>query len=141
VRIDRANYKAQVADAIKVLVAARDEFVRAGYEVQTVRITTQPFADYTRGLSQTDALKFLREYADYLAGESKRIGTSIAPDIGPAMIADSDSPVATELLTEALSTGSELNASIIVSGDDGIHWNAVRGGGAVDQARCRTQRE
>jgi uncharacterized protein (UPF0210 family) len=126
VRIDRANYKTQVGDAIKVLVATRDEFVRAGYEVQTVRITTQPFADYTRGLSQAEALKFLREYADYLAGESKRIGTSIAPDIGPAMIVGNESTAATELLTEALSTGSELNASIIVSGDDGIHWNAVR---------------
>jgi uncharacterized protein (UPF0210 family) len=126
VRIDRANYKAQVADAIKVLVAARDEFVRAGYEVQTVRITTQPFADYTRGLSQTEALKFLREYADYLAGESKRIGTSIAPDIGPAMISGNESEAATELLTEALSTGSDLNASLIVASEDGIHWNAVR---------------
>jgi uncharacterized protein (UPF0210 family) len=126
VRIDRANYKKQVGEAIRVLVAARDAFVHEGYEVQTVRITTQPFSDYTRGLGQAEALKFLREYADYLAGEAKRIGTSIAPDIGPAMIADGDSPVATELLTEALSTGSELNASLIVAGDDGVHWNAVR---------------
>jgi hypothetical protein len=131
VRIDRANYKAQVAEAIKVLVAARDEFVKAGYEVQTVRITTQPFADYTRGLSQAKALAFLREYANYLAGESKRIGTQIAPNIGPAMMSDSDDPAAVELLTEALSTGVRVNSSIIVAGDDGIHWNAVRAAAKV----------
>src|ERR1041385_933564 len=126
VRIDRTNYKSQVGDAIKVLVAARDEFVKAGYEVQTVRITTQPFTDYTRGMNQAQALAFLREYIKYLGDESKRIGTSIAPNIGPAMVSDNDDPAAAELLTEALSTGLDANASIIMAGDDGIHWNAVR---------------
>src|SRR5512132_562655 len=76
VRIDRADYKSQVSDALKVLVAARDAFVREGYEVQTVRITTQPFPDYTRGLTKEVALAFVREFDKYVSGESKRIGTS-----------------------------------------------------------------
>ena len=126
VRIDRTNYKRQAGDAIKVLVAARDAFVKEGYEVQTVRVTTQPFPDYTRGLSQAQALAFLRDYTKYLAEESKRIGTSIAPNIGPAMMKEGDSAEAAELLTEAFSTGLDANASIIVSGEDGIHWDAVR---------------
>ena len=124
VRIDRANYNAQVQDALKVLVAARDAFVKEGYEVQTVRITTQPFADYTRGLSKAEALAFVRELDKYVDGESKRIGTSIALNIGPAMIEADEGAV--ELLTQLLSTGLSANASLIVAGDDGVHWNAVR---------------
>jgi uncharacterized protein (UPF0210 family) len=126
VRIDRANYKTQVGDAIKVLAAARDAFVKEGYEVQTVRITTQPFADYTSGLKKGEGLAFLREFDKYVSGESKRIGTGIALNIGPAMMPGREDPAAVELLTELLSTGLEANASLIVVGDDGIHWNAVR---------------
>lgn len=126
VRIDRSNYKAQVGDAIKVLVAARDAFVKEGYEVQTVRITTQPFPDYTRGLSREQALAFVREFDKFVKDESKRIGTSIALNVGPAMMPGKEDPAAAEWLTELLSTGLDANASLIVAGDDGIHWDAVR---------------
>jgi uncharacterized protein (UPF0210 family) len=125
VRIDRANYRGQVADALEVLVAARDAFVKEGYEVQTVRITTQPFADYTRGLKKEQALAFLREYDSFVGGEATRIGTGIARNIGPAMMSDADDAAATEFLTEALSTGVGVDASLIVAGDDGVHWSAV----------------
>ncbi len=126
IRLDRAQYRQQVGDALKMLLAVRDEFSKAGYETETVRITTQPFPEYTRGLSRSDAVAFLREYDAFLAGESKRIGLEIDPNIGPAMMQDSDDPAAAELLTDVLSSGVQLNASIIVAGDDGIHWNAVR---------------
>jgi uncharacterized protein (UPF0210 family) len=42
------------------------------------------------------------------------------------MMSDSDDPAGAELLTDALNSGLKLNASIIVAGEDGIHWNAVR---------------
>ena len=126
VRIDRANYKQEIGEAEKVLVAARDEFVREGYEVQTVRIVTQPFPDYTRGLSQGQALAFVREFDKYVDSEAKRIGTPIALNIGPAMMPGREDPASVDLLTELLSTGLSANASLIVAGDDGIHWNAVR---------------
>lgn len=61
---------------------------KAGYEVESVRITTQPFTDYTRGLSRDDALAFLREYDAFIEAESKGAGVEIDPNIGPAMIAD-----------------------------------------------------
>jgi hypothetical protein len=38
----------------------RETIQAAGYEVQGIRITTQPFPDYTRGLSRAEALKVLR---------------------------------------------------------------------------------
>ena len=44
IRMDRQNYKAQVADALKMLNAAKAEFVKAGYVVETVRITNSALA-------------------------------------------------------------------------------------------------
>src|SRR2546421_1213799 len=78
VKIDRANYKTQLADANKMLAAAKAEYVKAGYEVETVRITTQPFPQYLKSLSDADALGLLNAL-DKLAGDG-----GYAFDIGPA---------------------------------------------------------
>ncbi|HZQ91069.1 MAG TPA: DUF711 family protein [Terriglobales bacterium] len=125
VRLDRTNYKQQVADALSVLGQARRAFEQRGYTVQSVRITTQPFPDYVRGLSREQALAFFREYDDFLKAEGKRQRIEIAPNIGPAMLNDNDDPAMADLLGEVLSTTS-LNASLHVAGDDGIHWKSVR---------------
>ena len=44
VRLDRSTYEAQIAEAMKVLNAAKADFAGRGYQTQTVRIVTQPFA-------------------------------------------------------------------------------------------------
>src|SRR4029077_5485813 len=62
VRLDRAMYRAQGADALKLLRAAKDAYTKAGYEVETIRITTQPFPEFTRGLSAEQALEFFHDY-------------------------------------------------------------------------------
>src|SRR5437588_6787674 len=85
VKIDRANYKTQLADANKMLQAAKAEYVKAGYEVQTVRITTQPFPQYVDGLSHKDALAFLNEL-DKLAKDG---GYNF--NIGPATVSNDTS--------------------------------------------------
>ena len=52
---------------------------------------------------------------------------NFAPNIGPAMLNDTDSTGPVDLLTEVLATpGNRLNANIVTAGEDGIHWNAVR---------------
>jgi uncharacterized protein len=47
VRLDRARYEDQIADALAFLHQAKSAFEKAGYEVQTIRVTTQPFPEYT----------------------------------------------------------------------------------------------
>jgi len=118
-RIDRANYPAQIADTLKMLRRAKAIMEHGGYEVQSIRIVTQPFPEYTKGISREEALKFFRELNALAAKED------FDPNIGPAMMRDSDDPAQAELLAEILCT-TKLNASIIIAGDDGIHWNAVR---------------
>jgi len=120
VKLDRGRYQAQIAATLKFLRSARTEFERGGYTVQSLRITTQPFPEYIRGLSRQEALEFFQAY-DRLAQQE-----SFAANIGPAMLHDADDPGAAELLSEILSTTKTLGASLVIADDDGIHWKAVR---------------
>lgn len=125
VRLDRARYQAEIAKALKFLRGAKAEFEKSGYEVETIRITTQPFPEYTRGLSREEALEFFRAYDEL----SKREGFDA--NIGPAMLRDTDDPAAAELLAEILSRTRNLGASLVVADEDGVHWNAVRAAARV----------
>src|SRR5580698_7735662 len=61
VTIDAKSYPAQLEETAKFLSRVRDAVKAAGYDVAGIRIATQPFPEYTRGLSHTDALKLLRD--------------------------------------------------------------------------------
>jgi uncharacterized protein (UPF0210 family) len=123
IRLDRANYRAQVDEALKMLLATRDAFTAAGYETETVRITTQPFPRYTQGLSRADALSFFREFDQYIRAAAASDKVGIPVDIGA--VRSTDDASAADLLGEILAS-THFNASVIVAGDDGIHWDAVR---------------
>jgi hypothetical protein len=60
--LDRAQYQQQIADAMTMLKRARTIFETRGYEVETIRISTQPFAEYTKGLTPEQALAFFKDY-------------------------------------------------------------------------------
>ncbi len=120
VRLDRAHYQKQIGEALVVLRKAKATFEQAGYEVQSIRITTQPFPEYIRGIPREEALGFFREYDE----RARKEGFGAA--IGPAMLHDADDPGQAELLGEILRTTKTLEASIVVAGEDGVHWNAVR---------------
>jgi uncharacterized protein (UPF0210 family) len=120
VRLDRSSYEKQIGDAMTVLNAAKAQFAARGYETQTVRIVTQPFAELVKDLSDQEALVFLRSLDDL----SQKDG--FAPNVGPAMLRDTDDPAAMHLLARVLSTLPHLNASAIIADDDGIHWKTVR---------------
>jgi uncharacterized protein (UPF0210 family) len=64
VRLDRDHYTQQIAETLAVLRAAKGEFEKQGYEVQTLRIVTQPLGDLVSGQSDTDALAFLKALDD-----------------------------------------------------------------------------
>jgi uncharacterized protein (UPF0210 family) len=120
VRLDRATYQQQIDEAMAVLDAAKAQFARRGYQTQTVRIVTQPFAELVQGLSEPDALAFLKKLDDLSQVKG------FMPNVGPAMLHDSDDPAAMQLLAQVLSTLPHLNASAIIADDDGIHWRTIR---------------
>jgi len=120
VNLERANYVGEIAATLAVLHEAQRGFEHEGYTVESVRITTQPLAELVRGLSDTDAFAYLKAIDELAAKES------FLPNIGPAMLRDADDPRTMQLLARALSSLSQVNASAIIAGDDGIHWKVIR---------------
>lgn len=119
VNLDRSQYLLQIADAVKMLKYARTVFESRGFEVQTIRIATQPFPEYIQGLSPDQALSFFKDY-DALAQKD-----GFAASIGPAMLNEADSPAQADLLADILLNTKTLNASLVVGGPDGVRWPAV----------------
>src|SRR5437762_2822765 len=119
VRLDRAHYQQQIADALVVLREAKKQFEAAGYEVQTVRITTQPLAQLVAGASDPDALAFLK------ALDALSVKENFLPNVGPAMMRDDDDPKTVRLLEQALSDLPNIEGSTIIAAGDGIHWKTI----------------
>jgi len=119
VRIDRDHYAQAIQQALVMLRSAKSAFEKGGYEVETIRITTQPFTQYASGLSRAEAVEFFKSLDDL----SKK--KTFLLDIGPAMQKDQDDPALMELLQEILAT-TKLNANVVIAAEDGIHWNAIR---------------
>src|SRR5947208_16986360 len=67
IRIDAAHYETQVGEAVKFLNAAREEYRASGFEVETIRVVTQPLADYIKGMKHDDAVALLRKYGELVA--------------------------------------------------------------------------
>jgi uncharacterized protein len=120
VRLDRGTYQKQIADALVVLRNVKAEFESSGYEVETVRLTTQPLAELVAGLSEEQALAFLVELDDLSVKEN------FLPNVGPGMLRDTDDPGAMHLLERALSTLPNIEASTIIADESGIHWRTIR---------------
>jgi uncharacterized protein (UPF0210 family) len=124
VRIDSSQYRQQLGEAVTVLRQAKTAFERGGYEVQTIRITTQPFTQYVGSRSAAKALDFFKSLDDL----SKRDFFML--NIGPLILADSSDVAKVELLSQVLAN-TGVHASLVVAGDDGVHWNAVRAAARV----------
>ncbi len=121
VRIERERAAAQLRETAAMLRGARASFQKDGWQVETVRITTQPFPEYTGDLGRAQALAFLTELGTLAEKEEFLLA------IGPAMSRDDDDTAQLELLGELLSGPKRIvNATALVAGDDGVHWKAVR---------------
>jgi uncharacterized protein len=120
VRLDRATYQKQISDALVVLRRVKAGFESSGYEVQSARLTTQPLAELVSGLSEEQALAFLKQLDELSVKEN------FLPNVGPAMLHDGDDPATMHLLERVLSTLPNIEGSSIIADDAGIHWKTIR---------------
>jgi uncharacterized protein (UPF0210 family) len=123
VRLDSSHYRQQLEEALTMLRQAKTAFEQGGYEVQTIRITTQPFTQYLGSRSAAEALDFFKSLDDL----SKR--DSFMLNIGSLALADS-SDTKVELLSRILAQ-TRANASLVVADEDGVSWSAVRSAAQV----------
>lgn len=120
VHLDRARYQNQISEALSVLHAARREFESRGYQVETLRIVTQPLGELVRGQTDAQALAFLAKLDALSAKEG------FIPHVGPAMQRDDDDPRTMELLARALATLPNIEGNAVLADEHGIHWNVIR---------------
>jgi uncharacterized protein len=125
VRLDRARFVQQIGETLVVLREAKSQFEKQGYEVESVRIVTQPLGELIQGQSDAEALAFLKALDDLSVKEN------FLPNVGPAMQRDSDDPRAIRLLAQVLSTLPNIEGTAITAGDDGIHWKVIHESAAL----------
>ena len=119
VRLDRSTWEKQIAEALVVLRKVQKEFESDGYQVESVRITTQPLGELIAGLSEDDAVALLKKLDELSAKEN------FLPNVGPGMMRDSDDPAPMRVLERVLSTLPNIEASAIIADDSGIHWKTI----------------
>jgi len=119
IRIDAPHMETQIAEAVQFLTAAREEYKAAGFEVETIRVVTQPLADYTKGMKHADALALLRKYGELAA----RLG--FTPNLGAVQLTDDDERSTVDLAIDAFAS-TKINGSLVVAAENGIHWKSIR---------------
>jgi len=119
IHLDPADYQQQVADTLQMLHRAKTTFESRGFEVETTRIATQPFPEYTKGMNTQQAIAFFQKY-DELAEKEK-----FAAGIGPAMLNPDDPESQADLLANILAATKHIRCSIVIAGEDGVRWKAI----------------
>ena len=125
VRLERGSYQLQISETIKFLKIAQTTFESRGFTVQTLRIATQPFPEYTQGLSHDEALQFFKNL-DGLAQMQH-----VVVSIGPAYLAGQDGDAQADLLADILKDSKSLYGTVYVTNGAGVNWPAVRAAARV----------
>ncbi len=126
IQLDPGQYKQQVTGYLDdVAQRRRARYGLAGYEVQTIRITTQPFTEYTQGMSKQSALAFFHDL-DALARQE-----NVSISIGPALLDEKDDLAQAELLEEILALTNNLYGSVAIAGSDGVHWKSIHSAAGI----------
>ena len=77
VSIDRKTHRQVFEEAEAFLIKGKNILAEAGYDLQMMRLSTNPFEEYIAGLNSADAVHFIKELADFT--EKRDIFLSIGP--------------------------------------------------------------
>jgi len=115
--------------AIEFLKKAKQQYITKGYEVQTLRISTQNFFNYLNQYSYDDALPFLVRF-DKIAQRNNivlSIGQILPPDKYQKGIAD--------WAEKLIQTTTTISFSLPISSHEiGIHFNSIRAASEIISA-------
>ena len=121
VNLDTTGDLRTIESAIDFLQTVRKRFEAAGYEIQTVRIATQPLPDYLKGKSRAEALTDLKTIDQIIAAKN------VILSIGPAITGDQYDPEFAAWATQLVKETRNINFSVAVASTDrGIHHQTVR---------------
>jgi uncharacterized protein (UPF0210 family) len=104
-----------IESAIDFLQRTRKKYEDEGYEIQTLRIATQAFAQYLNGKSRTEALADLKKIDELLAAKN------VILSIGPVITADRYDPDFPAWAAQLVKETKNINFSVTVASERGVH--------------------
>ena len=125
INIERGRYQVQVSEAADFLKKAQTTFEKQGYTVETLRIVTQPFPEYTKGVSRADALQFFKNLDGIAQQEHLMIS------IGPAYLSGDEGGAQADLLADILKNTKSLYGTVVVANHEGVNWPAVKSAAGI----------
>jgi uncharacterized protein len=112
---------AAIESAIGFLQRTRKEFEDAGYEIQTLRIATQPFPEYLNGKSRRKALADLNKLDAVVSNQN------VLLSIGPVITDDRYDPEFAAWAAELVRETKNINFSVTVASPErGVHSQTAR---------------
>lgn len=116
VNLKNTSDLATVESAIGFLQRARKKLEDQGYEIQTLRIATQPLPEYLNGKSRGAALADLRKIDEVISAKG------VILSIGPVITDDRHDPEFASWATQLVNETKNINFSVTVASPErGIH--------------------
>ena len=120
-RLDNIADLSQVETAVTFLKQARKFYVAEGYEVQTLRLATQPLAQYLPGWASSTSLEAIKVLDDFALEQG------VVCSIGPVITADEYHPGFADWATELVKQTKTINFSCqVASAKQGVHHQSIR---------------
>src|SRR5437016_3614606 len=120
VNLKNTSDLATVESAIGFLQKARKKFEDEGYEIQTLRIATQPLPEYLNGKSRAAALRDLRAIDGVVSAKN------VLFSIGPVITDDRYDPEFASWATQLVKDTKNINFSLTVASPErGIHYETA----------------
>src|SRR5712692_5066694 len=116
VNLKNTSDLATAESAIGFLQRAKKKFEDEGYEIQTLRIATQPLPEYLNGKSRAEALADLKAIDGVVSAEN------VILSIGPVITDDRHDPEFASWATQLVKETKNINFSVTVASPErGIH--------------------
>src|ERR1051325_5137622 len=104
-----------IESAIEFLQRARKQYEDQGYEIQTLRIATQPLSQYLNGKSRIEALADLKQIDEVLSARN------VILSIGPVITDDRHDAEFASWAIRLVNETKNINFSVTVASERGVH--------------------
>jgi uncharacterized protein (UPF0210 family) len=116
VNLKSTNDLAAIESSIEFLLRAKKKFEAEGYEIQTLRIATQPLPEYLNGKSRRDALADLKKIDQAVSARN------VLLSIGPVITDDRHDAEFASWAVELVKETKNINFSVAVASPErGVH--------------------
>jgi uncharacterized protein (UPF0210 family) len=133
VSLSLGTWRQQLQQAVEFLSEARGDFQDQGYEVQTVRISTQPLPEYLDDWSSPSGLRALSEMDEFC------LQHELVLSVGPIINSDQYDPGLADWAVELIRNTSQINFTVgVASANAGAHSAAIRAAAETIAAIGRT---